>query len=387
VIRSEIRNAALARDIELLERLLIEASRHGRRRQDFLRPLARLYEECSESSEALSTWHESFSDEPSLEAAFQILRHESGATHQLTKDRLRDAFSSKAVAAIEDLLESDPRSSHRNARHVAICGTSYCGSTMLGRLLDSFDGFHDIVESHWLINERTTDGKSAPIDFLIPPSTTMRHCRQCGRDCAMLSPQFRLGLQLDRWRWYSRIADRLKTDVLVSSDKNLTKYLSLDPKLRFDALVLFKSPLSAWSSFRKRAGSDDQDVIQAKLEKFVAAWCREYDSALRFEPEGKKLFLHFDKFIAEPKTTIAVLLEALGLPSRNLEIDAVTRGKHGIGGNDDFYESTQASGRIDIRSSPTPQLPKDEMSLIAASNAMNELYGQMLTRSRTLFGP
>ena len=203
----------------------------------------------------------------------------------------------------------------------------------------------------------------------------------------MLSPQFRLGLQLDRWRWYSRIADRLKTDVLVSSDKNLTKYLSLDPKLRFDALVLFKSPLSAWSSFRKRAGSDDQDVIQAKLEKFVAAWCREYDSALRFEPEGKKLFLHFDKFIAEPKTTIAVLLEALGLPSRNLEIDAVTRGKHGIGGNDDFYESTQASGRIDIRSSPTPQLPKDEMSLIAASNAMNELYGQMLTRSRTLFGP
>lgn len=386
-VRPEIRDAALTCDIERLERLLGEASRNGRRRQDFLLPLARLYEECGANEEALATWRESFVDEPSLEAGFQILRRESGSKHRLTMDRLREAFSSEAVSVIEDLLHDDPRHSNRNARHVAICGTSYCGSTILGRFLDSFDSFHDIGESHWLIDERTRDGGSAAIDFLAPPSTTMRYCRQCGKDCATLSSRFRLGLQLDRWRWYFRIAGRVNTGILVSSDKNLYKYTSLDPKLRFDAIVLFKSPLSAWSSFRKRLISNDQDMIKTKLEAFISSWIREYKSAFCLEPAGKKLFLHFDRIIAEPKATVAILLQALDLPNHDLKIDAIMKGKHGIGGNDDFFRSTEASDRIEIRSSHMVRLSKDEMNLIAASNSMTELFDQMLTRSRALFGP
>ena len=385
-IRPEIRDAALTCDIERLERLLGEASRNGQRRQEFLLPLARLYEESGANEEALATWYESFADEPGLEAAFQILRHEPGKKHRLTRNRLRDAFSSQAVSVIEDLLRDDPRHANRNARHVAICGTSYCGSTMLGRFLDSFDSFHDIGESHWLINERTTDGSRAAIDFLASPSTTMRYCRQCGRDCATLSSRFRLGLQLDRWRWYFRIVDRVNTGILVSSDKNLIKYISLDPKLRFDAIVLFKSPLSAWSSFRKRLICNDQDMIQTKLEAFISSWSREYESAFCLQPEGNKLFLHFDRLIAEPKATVSLLLQALDLPNHDLKIDAIMKGKHGIGGNDDFFRSTETYNRIEIRSSHMVRLSKNEMNLITASNRMTELFDQMLTRSRALFG-
>src|SRR5262245_44484527 len=36
------------------------------------------------------------------------------------------------------------------ARHIAICGTSFCGSTLLDRLLNGMDGAYSIGESHWL---------------------------------------------------------------------------------------------------------------------------------------------------------------------------------------------------------------------------------------------
>ena len=386
-IRPEIRNAALTADLDLLERLLIEASRNGRRRQEFLKPLARLYEECFADEEALATWQESFLDEPSLEAAFQIFRRGSEGRDQSVKDRVRAALSPQAIAAIEGLLEREPATSIGNIRHIAICGTSYCGSTLLGRLLDSLDGFHDIGESHWLINERTKDGGRAAIDFLAPPSATMLHCRQCGSDCTTLSSTFRFRLQLDRRRWYARIANHINTGVLVSSDKNSSKYLTLDPKLRFDAVILFKSPLSAWSSFRKRLASHDHDVVQAKLEAFMTAWRREYDAALRLMPLGKKLFLHFDKLAAEPRNTVAILLQALGMEGHELQIDAVMKGQHAIGGNDGFFEATEASSRIEIGLNPRPELPKDEVNIIALSDVMNALFDEMLTRSQALFGP
>jgi hypothetical protein len=67
----------------------------------------------------------------------------------------------------------------------------------------------------------------------------------CGPTCEVLSLDFRMDLAANRTGWYQKIADRAETDVLIAADKNSPKIVENDPLLRFEALILFKSPLQA----------------------------------------------------------------------------------------------------------------------------------------------
>lgn len=382
-IRPEIEAARLEGDHMALQQLLVEGSRHGRCREEFLLPMARLYEELAMPREALIAWQASFAEKPNLEAAYQILRHGG----QMELSLIEETFSNKARAAIEDLLRHGPTTGKENARHLAICGISYSGSTLLGRLIDGLSDFRDIGESHWLINQRQAAGMRRQIDFFAsPPSPSRSYCRQCGETCEVLSTTFRIEMQLHRSQWYTRIAERLNTDILVSSDKNSAKYVILDPLLRFDAVTLFKSPGQAWQSYWKRLSTPDSAEVQIKLEQFMKSWIRGYKNLLRMKPRGKKLFLHFDTLVNAPEQTLACLLETLGLPMGELDIEMSKKGCHAIGGNDRFIDASRNMDLIDIRPQEEIALPHDHLRMIAGNATISTLFDELLSRSEAQFG-
>ncbi len=386
-IRSEISDAYLSRDITRLERLFLEGARHDAQRQEFLRPLARLYQERSLATEALAAWRQSFDHAPSLEAAYHLLRHDAVDSAFGIEAYVARRHGPSALAAIERLIERGVTLPSPDMRHLAICGMSYCGSSMLGRLLDGFDGFHDVAESHWLIDRKPGPEGRRDIDFFADPSTeAMFHCRQCGVDCPVFSPSFRLELQLDRAHWYFRIAERLQTQVLVSSDKNFRKYATLDPLLRFDAIVLFKSPLHAWQSFRKRRKALDRDEDMRELERFIGRWNREYENGLKMRPSGDKLVLSFDRLVAAPEPTLRALLAALDMAPQTVDFDATTKGRHSIGGNDLFVSATRRAGRIDVRAPDRLDLPRRHIDLITDNVLGSELFSELQARSDERFG-
>ncbi|MGI9505320.1 MAG: hypothetical protein ACR2RE_19955 [Geminicoccaceae bacterium] len=370
-----------------MERLLLEGAKAQRGRGEFLLPLARLHEELGRSDEALRTWRALFFEDPSPEAAYQILRRGRGADTGAIRNKIEARFSEKARAAVDDLLERGPTPPRTPLRHLAICGASYSGSTLFGRFLDSFDGFHDIGESHWLIDQKElTDGKRQIDFFTAPPSPTRRYCRQCGEDCRALSTDFRIELQLCRSQWYARIAERLDKSILVSSDKNIAKYLSLDPVLRFDAVVLFKAPSAAWHSVYKRLLPADADALEARLKRYMAIWIREYQNALAMKTTGKKLFLAFDTLVHDPERAVARLLEACDLPRGQLDLAKPMKGRHSIGGNDAFVAASSKTEHIAIRSDDDTTLPNAHRRLIDENTEMTALFDQLSARSAAVFG-
>ncbi len=388
LIRAELQTASLAADVQTMERLLREGAKGHGDSQEFLLPLARLLEELSRPEDALEIWQASFAESPSLESAYQIMRHGSAVEGQGIADQIERCFSTRARRAVDALLYRGPLTPRHDARHLAICGTSYSGSTLLGRFLDSLDGFHDVGESHWLIDQKELTGGKRQIDFFTrPPSPTRRYCRQCGERCEILTTDFRIELQLHRCQWYGRLAERVGTSILVSSDKNSAKYLTLDPRLRFDAIVLFKSPEAAWHSVLKRLGTDDPDEVTTRLERFLAVWIREYENALAMTPEGKKLFLHFDSLAANPRRIVSRLLEALDLPNHDLDLDKTMSGRHAIGGNDDFVDASSKTERIDVKTTVDRTLPEAHRRLIADDERSASLFDDLSSRSNAVFGP
>lgn len=384
-IRAERAEAALKSDLTRLERLLFEGAEHPRGQEECLLPLARLHEERGQKDEAAPLWRRLFTLAPSLEGAFHLLRL-GGEDASAAGDWL-DQTVPGAAEALDDLIRHPPPCPSRPWRHVAICGVSYCGSTVLGRLLDGLEGVHDIGESHWLIEQRSVVNGSRLIDFFAAaPSPTTPYCRQCGEACNVLNKTFRLGLQVDRRHWYRRIAAQVETAILVSSDKNLRKYCDLDPELGFDAIVLFKSPVDAWHSFRKRLTTDKPDEQQAALDAFIASWSRQYGSALRLLPKGRKLFLHFERLAKAPAGTLARLAEELGLPTQRTAGDGLFADKHAIGGNDGFFVQHPPTDQTVVRQIETPAVPDEHRRRIADDVTVRQIQDAMLSQSQAVFG-
>ncbi|MFW5655579.1 MAG: tetratricopeptide repeat protein, partial [Roseicyclus sp.] len=206
------------------------------------RALARYHMEIGQEAESLQHWQAIFDcDGSDIEAAYQLWRLAPHDRRIATLGDRQKATLSAARAAIDGETEE--------IDHVAICGVSYCGSTLLDRILGGLDGVGSIGESHWLTKYQTGRGEHRQLDLdtdidgvkLVP-------CSVCGDNCEFLTHDFRLGMAADRRRWYHRIAARLGVTCLISSDKNYAKLLDNDPLLRFKCLVLFKSPEQAWRS-------------------------------------------------------------------------------------------------------------------------------------------
>jgi hypothetical protein len=267
-------------------------------------------------------------------------------------------------------------------RHIAICGVSFCGSTLVDRLLGSLPGAANIAESHWLTGARLAGGY-APIDFDAPETGALRYCSTCGPNCRALSMQFRRGLAADATGWYARIARRLGTQTLISADKNPPKLVDHDPLMRFDALVMFKSPVQAWmSTWRKLPPDRDAAFYLHKCENYLALWTDRHRTLLdHFTPQGRVVFVHFDAFARTPRKVLKSLCGALDLPfdADMLETAALS---HAIGGNPNAVATLYSgTGPVEITPLAGPDCPPEQLRAIEESKPVQQVFAQLLAQT------
>jgi hypothetical protein len=347
--------------------------------------LARLLHEVSRDSEALPHWAAVLNADPShFEAAFQLAAASIAAGETLDAALAAlPAEAAKYADAITRLLEEPPKRVARNRRHIAIAGVSYCGSTILDRILGGLPGCGSIGESHWLVDLRLP-GVKATIDPADPDAPGFVPCATCGPGCAAISFDFRVALLADRRQWYDRIAERLGVETLISSDKNLTKLLENDPLLRFDAIVLFKSPQQAWKSQAANTRVADHDRT-ASLRHYLDSWRDRHSNFLRdFQPSGRVVFLNFDAFASDPARFLPLLCDRLGLTYDPRVLTTYVPG-HALAGNLRVREQLGSSSTMEIRALSDHGLSEDEQTHIRNDAATLEIYEQLMRRHREAF--
>jgi hypothetical protein len=283
------------------------------------------------------------------------------------------------ASLIADLLaERTVSATCPEVQHIAICGTSYCGSTLLDRLLNGMDGVRSIGESHWLT--KSYDGERAgTLDYLEPFTRFVPQCSVCGAKCEVLTPRFRAFLGADPRNWYFKIAHRLGATTLVSADKNLPKIVLNDPLLRLDALVLFKSPKQAWASelAKRRSFATPAEAFEA-MQRYMTVWRSSYADMLdAFRPRGRKLFVDFDRLTVEPAPALRAIADGFGLPFEERALRQSIPG-HSIGGNDGSMRRLRESNyAVRIEPLGAPAIPPEHAAWIDGDGALNELYRAM----------
>lgn len=341
------------------------------------RGLARSLVETGRVNEALPVWRLIREEVPEdIEAAYHLWRANpvDPALAVLGPDQI--AILERAHSFRLSEGESQP------IHHVAICGISYCGSTLFDRMLGGLPDVASIGESHWLIKRRrgrtfTTLSFQNDVDEekLVP-------CSVCGDECEVLSRDFRLGLAADHTDWYQRIGARLGVRHLISADKNLIKLVDNDPKLRFDAIVMFKSPDQAWrSKLNRLPEGESDDFYRAELEKLIETWLGSYRHfLLDLQPTGRMIFLNFDAFAENPARYTEAVCKKLGLP---YSPDILTRTipSHAVGGNRGSMTTLRERDyNVQIRPLAPANLPRDHKTDIDRHDFMQETFRQLMAR-------
>ena len=347
-------HARTTRDFDVAEQLGLELLGKHPQHVGIRRALARLLDALDRTDDAAPHWQSLLALNPrDIEAAHHLAR------------RVDTAHPTEGIS-----------------RHIAICGVSFCGSTLMDRLLGSLPGNANIAESHWLTGARLPDGY-APIDFDAPDERTIRHCCTCGPQCAVLGMDFRRGLCADTAGWYSRIACRLDARVLISADKNPPKLADHDPLMRFDALVLFKSPVQAWmSTLRKLPQDRGAAYYLRQCESYLALWADRHRTLLdHFAPQGKVVFAHFDAFAQAPRKGLKSLCGALDLPFDEAVLEKGAL-RHAIGGNPGAAAKLySACGPITVTPLPRPDCPSEHLRLIGGSAPVKDVFARLLGRA------
>ncbi len=343
---------------------------------------ARLLQELNRDDD-LANVCELLRDDPDhcLFAAYQLAVRSMrrGARPRIAADEACTGPSARYRELVTSLL-LDPAIADPvpEVRHIAICGTSYCGSTLLDRLLNGMDGVCSIGESHWLT--KSYDGvRAGTLDYLDPYSRYVPQCSVCGADCQVLTARFRASLGANPKDWYFRIARQLGADKLVSADKNLPKIVLNDPLLRCDALVLFKSPKQAWASeMSKRPRPESEAALFDDMQKYMAVWRNSYGEMLEdLRPQGLKLFVSFDDLASYPETTLRAIADGFSLAFEERALVQSIPG-HSIGGNDGSMRRLRESNyAVRIEPLPPPAIPEEHAAWIDAEPEINELYHAM----------
>jgi hypothetical protein len=238
----------------------------------------------------------------------------------------------------------------------------------------------NVGESHWLVH-RPQPGGSVEIDFARDPYAEQPQCGACGASCPVLTRALREALAADRVNWSDRIADALGTDVLVTADKNQRKRITLDPLLRFDAVVLFKSPTEAWAS-EVRKGRRGRDVAV-----YLELWDAEYRQlAFDLPNRGRRLFVHFDRFREDPEHHLRRLCEALALPFDPAMVRAVRADQHALGGNPRVHVALRSGAGIQVAARDEAELPRAEAAAAARYERTSEIYTWLRGEHARLFG-
>lgn len=380
-----IREARGLRSFDVLFKAAAEINARDEVSSALARGLGRTFVALGRDGDSLPLWQALREMEPKdAEARFNIARIavSRGADPGSTARSAAEGGDPSLFGSLQEALRRDGENGRakRPFRHIAICGVSFCGSTLFDRVLGGLPGVKSIGESHWLTKEH--DGaKYVAIDIANRRVPRGPHCTVCGPKCLTLTRDFRVHLAIDPNDWYGKIARRLETDILVSADKNIAKLVDNDPLLKFHALVLFKSPEQAWVSQRSKLPTGkDAEYYYAELVKYSDVWNSAYRALLdTFSPEHGKTFLCFDEFASNPRVHFERLCQSTRLPT-DLSVLTETRPGHAIGGNsgamrllrDDDY-------RVNIRPLLKVDFPGPERDFLAGRKAVQETFDDLMS--------
>ncbi|HEU0157146.1 MAG TPA: hypothetical protein VFQ82_13820 [Stellaceae bacterium] len=273
-------------------------------------------------------------------------------------------------------------------RHIAIGGVSFVGSTVLGVLLGSLDGFANIGESHWLTErQHPRSGQIIATDFAAAVPDYQYYCRVCKAACPVLTREFRAGLAADPAGWYNRIANHLETKVLVSSDKSLNQYRRLAPASNFDLIVLYRPPTSFIRSNKKAMvyrASQGFALPAGWLEigPVLRHWVNNYNRLREMQPSGSRIVMNWENFVAKPNEYFDRLLALLNLPGSSDVFEHIRPG-HFIGGNN--VGGLLTSKRFRARPSVNPPLSDEEAEAILRDEPSQTVFQRLEAEHREYF--
>ncbi len=382
-----LRSARYRRDFPEVIRIARQVVARNPEHAVALRALAHTFDANGRPDEALASWTALRDLDPAdIEAAFRVARaaaadgRSSAAAAEIAAPAANGLFRKHLQLTLEA-----PLAAAGDVRHVAIGGVSFCGSTMLDRVLGGLAGVRSIGKSHWLTKEY--DGKNyVPRDLGSKRTGRGPFCTVCGRSCRVLTDEFRAKLTVDPQDWYQKIAHQLGTTVLVSADKNAVKLVDQDPLLRLSALVVFKSPLQAWASkLTKLPQGRDDKYYAEELVMYLEVWTESYRCFLdEFNPMGEKAVLFFDEFADAPSAVLPRVCAALSLPWHSGVLER-TRPGHAIGGNSGaMAQLRSAEYGVQINPLPAPNLPAAHVKVIDKDHATQQCFADLMERYRGL---
>jgi len=250
--------------------------------------------------------------------------------------------------------------------HVAICGLSFCGSTVLSYVLGSLPGAATIGESHWLVD---------PL-----PDGTVLGCGRCDTRCTVITPALREQLRTAGPDWYDVIGVALGPQVLVSSDKDHALLGRLDPDGRRSELVVFKSPIDhLWSYVRALTSAGERPDVAW----YPKGWAEHYGREPRIR--GRRAFLLLDDFLRSPSASVAALADWLGVAFDPRALEYWEFPHHAVGGNFNPFETTNLGRRrIDPERRATVSVPDDVLDAAVAASEAPRVFEALLTSERRI---
>ena len=274
-----------------------------------------------------------------------------------------------STLAIETRLRQARDKDLAPVRHIAIGGTPYIGSTVLGSLLGSTPGAAHAGEAEELVRRSSFLAEfGADIDVDLHPHDSYSHCRVCGTRCKVFSSEFRAELARDPIDYYGKIGRRLNASVLISGDKGVMHKERRDPLFQSDLLVLYKSPITwirsnARQQEKKVARGEIQPSEMGSVRDWLREWSMTYEALLALPiPESRKVVVNWDEFVGSPFAHFDRLLRRLGLDGDPSVFNELRFG-HFIGGNGQssvleiLGSGSVTSGHRMLPRCPTPTRP------------------------------
>jgi hypothetical protein len=249
-------------------------------------------------------------------------------------------------------------------RIIGIIGRSFCGSTLLSRLMAAIDGVGAAGELHWVHDAPLIGDVKTKAGW---PVT--RRCVKCGEKCRVFSESF-IASPPKKKDLYREVAERMGVDTLVVSDKLTGHYSQCCARNNVDGIVLFKRPEAAALSDMRNEG---QTVEQA-----VAGYAGMYDGMLRWAPQycRRLLFVNYEELAEDPWGMTEKVRKALGIPGElPEEKDYAAVEYHAVGGNPKAHKREDIS--VDDRWKT--ELSARERGFIANSRA-NAIFKKLMQK-------
>lgn len=350
--------------------------------------LARLLTERGQTAEAALQWTNiRDADARNLEAVFHLAKPliEDGHSLDAAIARASPEGSPALRQNLREIFETRGADVQRAFRHVVICGTLWCGSTLFDHVLGSLPGVRNVGESHYLPTARANE-KWELADFSSEAPRRFKPCTRCGKRCDVFDPAFRRELAADRTNWFARIAQRLGTQFLVSAEKGPAKLIECDPLLRFDAVVLFKRPGQAWQSMlRKLPAGREREFYLSQCDLYLDQWAHTYGIFLEhFRPEGRVAFVSFEEFTRRPWEVLAKLCARFSMPFDQAVLTTQRR-SHAVSGNFGTIKQLRRSGyHAEIVPLQEPEFPAAQRRRLESHDAAQRISAGLLASFDTL---